>query len=67
MRRAKEKNESRRDRTGFAAAANILLALIGLLASVGPAFGQTARDWITGLPREPIHVKEWPEGKKVAI
>lgn len=24
-------------------------------------------DWMTGLPREPIHVKAWPDGKKVAI
>ena len=66
VRRTNRENESRRDRKGLAAA-NILLALIGLLVSVGPAFGQNARDWITGLPREPIHVKEWPEGKKVAI
>jgi allantoinase len=67
VRRTQRENESRRDRKGLGAAANILLALIGLLVSVGPAFGQNARDWITGLPREPIHVNVWPEGKKVAI
>ena len=24
-------------------------------------------DWMTGLPREPIHLKAWPNGKKVAV
>ena len=24
-------------------------------------------DWMTGFPREPIHVKNWPNGKKVAV
>jgi peptidoglycan/xylan/chitin deacetylase (PgdA/CDA1 family) len=24
-------------------------------------------DWVTGLPREPLHVKAWPGGKKVAV
>jgi peptidoglycan/xylan/chitin deacetylase (PgdA/CDA1 family) len=32
-----------------------------------PAFGQTTRDWITGLPREAMPVKSWPSNKKVAI
>ncbi len=27
----------------------------------------SANDWITGLPREPIHVAAWPGGKKVAV
>ena len=27
----------------------------------------TKTDWITGVPREPIHVKAWPAGKKVAV
>ena len=66
VRRTTRESESRRDRKGFAAA-NILLALMGLLVLVGPAFGQNARDWVTGLPREPIHVNVWPEGKKVAV
>jgi peptidoglycan/xylan/chitin deacetylase (PgdA/CDA1 family) len=48
-------------------AAGILLALIGLLVSGGQAASQNAADWITGLPREPIHVQAWPEGKKVAV
>jgi hypothetical protein len=38
-----------------------------LPASAGLALGQATKDWSSGLPREPIHVKAWPEGKKVAI
>src|SRR5580704_13867018 len=37
-------------------ALNLLVALIGLLISAGPALSENASDWITGLPREPIHV-----------
>ncbi len=44
-----------------------ILAAIALLAAAVPAAGQTSTDWITGLPREPIHVKSWPGGKKVAV
>jgi hypothetical protein len=51
----------------FGAGINILLALIGLLISAGPALSENASDWITGLPREPIHVQAWPKGKKVAV
>ena len=51
----------------FSAGINILLALIGLLISAGPALSENASDWITGLPREPIHVQAWPKGKKVAV
>lgn len=45
----------------------LLLALLGLLAAANTAAAQTPKDWITGLPREPIHVKAWPGGKKVAV
>jgi peptidoglycan/xylan/chitin deacetylase (PgdA/CDA1 family) len=45
----------------------ILLSLMVLPASAGLALGQATKDWSSGLPREPIHVKAWPEGKKVAI
>jgi hypothetical protein len=51
----------------FGAGINILLALIGLLISAGPALSENASDWITGLPRDPIHVLAWPKGKKVAV
>ena len=53
--------------TGFGAAANILLALVGLLNSAHPSVSQNTSDWITGLRREPIHVRAWPEEKKVAV
>src|SRR5260370_34787455 len=43
-----------------------ILTAIALLAAA-PAAGQTSTDWITGLPREAIHVKAWPGGKKVAM
>lgn len=42
------------------------IALIGLLLSAGTGNAQT-KDWITGLPREAITVKAWPNGKKVAV
>jgi allantoinase len=38
-----------------------------LAGTSSPSVAQTAPDWITGLPREAIHVKSWPEGKKVAV
>jgi allantoinase len=41
--------------------------LIGLLVSTGSVSAQSTTDWITGLPREPIRVKAWPGGKKVAV
>ena len=44
-----------------------MLALAGSCLSTLPALGQTVSDRITGLPREEIHVKEWPGGKKVAV
>ncbi|HSY86081.1 MAG TPA: polysaccharide deacetylase, partial [Verrucomicrobiae bacterium] len=45
----------------------MLLALVCLLGSGAPAFSQDSTDWITGLPRAPIHVQAWPGGKKVAV
>ena len=49
-----------------------LALLIGPLAAVGmlaplPASAQTVPDWLTGLPREDVHVNAWPGGKKVAV
>src|SRR5205085_9824235 len=43
----------------------IVLALLGVAAFAQPA--ASAEDWITALPREPIHVDLWPAGKKVAV
>lgn len=55
------------ERSGFASGITILVALIGLLIPPVPAFSEITRDWITGLPRESIHVETWPGGKKVAV
>jgi hypothetical protein len=44
-----------------------LLTLAALIAAASPATAQTTKDWVTGLPREAIHVKAWPDGKKVAV
>ena len=60
-------NALKKNRKGFGSATKIVLALIGLLISAGPAISENTSDWITGLPREPIHVKAWPGGKKVAV
>jgi allantoinase len=54
-------------RRGFVAIGNLLLALIVLMLSANAAVAQGTSDWITGLPREVVHVKSWPGGKKVAI
>ena len=43
-----------------------LLILFGFVASSASALGQQT-DWITGLPREAVHVTQWPAGKKVAV
>ena len=65
--KTEQENAPKNNRKGFGSATNILLALSGLLISAGPAASENTSDWITGLPREPIHVKAWPGGKKVAV
>jgi len=45
----------------------VFLALVWLLLAAGPAGSAATSDWITGLPRAPVHVESWPEGKKVAV
>jgi len=60
-------NAPKSNQKRFSSATNILLVVIGLLISAAPAVSENTRDWITGLPREPIHVKAWPAGKKVAV
>jgi allantoinase len=54
-------------RRGSGSATTIVLGLICLLLSAGPAGSEDNVDWITGLPRVPIHVKAWPGGKKIAV
>jgi len=55
------------NRKPFGFAVNMLLALVCLLISAGPAVSENTGDWITGLPREPIHVAAWPGGRKIAV
>ncbi|CAH1662505.1 Polysaccharide deacetylase [Hyphomicrobiales bacterium] len=44
------------------------LAATALMFVTGAdAFAQASRDWLTDLPREAVHVKAWPNGKKVAV
>ena len=45
--------------------ASLVLALNLILAA--PAFSQEVQDWLTGLPRQAVHVSSWPGGKKVAV
>lgn len=47
----------------------IFFACFGLffLTAATDAPMKTTSDWMTHLPREPIHIKAWPDGKKVAV
>ncbi len=45
----------------------IFVALLALLLLPGAAALAQTPDWITGLPRTPVHLKAWPNGKKVAV
>jgi peptidoglycan/xylan/chitin deacetylase (PgdA/CDA1 family) len=67
VKRTQRRKAPRAKRSGISATAVILLALTGLVISLGPADSQSTIDWITGLAREPIHMKAWPDGKKVAV
>ena len=53
----------------FGAAAQIFLVFIALsfLTSANLLSEKNTIDWMTHLPREPIHITEWPNGKKVAV
>jgi allantoinase len=54
-------------RQGFGSAGKIALAIIYLFFLAIPARSEDSSDWITGLPRAPIHLKAWPGGKRVAV
>lgn len=43
------------------------LALAAMIAAPPASAQQAERDWMTDLPRENVHVKAWPDGKKVAV
>lgn len=67
MKRYPERMNAATSRRSFGIAAKIVAAFVCLLVSAGPAASVSEEDWLTGLPREPIHIKAWPEGKKVAV
>jgi len=48
-------------------AIRLLFVLVASATLALPAFAQSTRDWITGLPREAMPVKSWPGKRKVAI
>jgi allantoinase len=45
----------------------VALALLSALPFPCAALAQDGADWITKLPRDPVHVAAWPGGKKVAV
>jgi len=67
MSKIQRENVPNKNGTEFGSAIKFLLALIGVLISASPAMSENTSDWVTGLPREPIHVKAWPGGKRVAV
>ena len=67
MSKTQRDNPPKNNRKSFGSPIKILLALIGLLISAGTAASENAGDWLTGSPREAIHIKAWPGGKKVAV
>jgi len=58
------KNKRKRD-----SVIQICLAFMGffLLTAGTPLPVKNSIDWMTGLSREPIHIAEWPGGKKIAV
>jgi allantoinase len=49
------------------AAAQFATAFCLFFVWAGSAAGADTKDWISGLPRETVHVQAWPGGKKVAV
>jgi allantoinase len=54
-------------RLGGVAATLLAAAFCILSVSAGSAAGAERKDWISGLPREAVHIQAWPSGKKVAV
>jgi allantoinase len=50
--------------SGFIAS---LILSLGMATPFSIAFAQDGIDWITKLPRDPVHISAWPAGKKVAV
>ena len=47
--------------------ARLCLIMFALIAAMPSGECREVNDWITGLPRQDIHVKSWPGSKKVAV
>lgn len=45
----------------------LVTLLLCAISANSEAVNRISTDWITGLPRELIHIKSWPNGKKVAV
>src|SRR5436309_16129416 len=45
----------------------LIAPLVLLLPLASSTMAQDGSDWVTRLPREPVHVATWPAGKKVAV
>jgi hypothetical protein len=43
------------------------LILLSAIYSRPATLAQERADWVTGLPRESVHVSAWPDGRKVAV
>jgi allantoinase len=54
-------------RLGFGSVGNFALAIMYLFLLASPIRSEESEDWMTGLPRAPIHLKAWPGGKRVAV
>src|SRR5260370_24921873 len=64
---ARREHALKKIRKGFGGVMIVFLALATLAFSASSLGAENTSDWVTGSPREPIHVKEWPGGKKVAV
>lgn len=54
-------------RRRWKATAAVLAFCFGLFGSAGHTFAAGTTDWLSGLPREPVRVRAWPGGRKVAV
>ncbi len=43
------------------------LALLLMASAAGSTRAAVTTDWMSGLPRQAVHVRSWPGGKKVAV
>jgi len=63
----RRENQLRHRDLRFISSIYLGLMFLFLLIFTARADSQNTRDWLTGLPREPILLQKWPNGKKVAV